>query len=307
MRGFQRVFAVSLAALSFVAAGVARADSPCTGEACDALGVAADGCVWTNKSKKSVRLLLVAGETPRVVTVLAPGQSFRQADKTYCLSAGADRRYEASFAVLAKPAAEEKAAAEKAKVKSATVAPVPRAKPALEAAASASAGASVPAPREKPEPPRAAPPMPREKPEGAAVAAVDAKAPVATTVATAPLSAGGAAACDRDCPPILFKVIDACLWVLNLNPRPIAFEAEAAGKRYALMLDAADGTKADERAAALGGATPPKDEASVHMRLKDPFQSAGSGIPVFRARLGAADACVKNRADVTRFWARYTR
>jgi hypothetical protein len=268
--------------------------------------------MWTNNGKRSVRLLLAAGETPHVVTVLAPGQAFKQADKNYCLSAGADRRYEASFAVLAKPAVEEKRAAEKAKVKTATAAPEPRAKPALETAAptgavaAATAGASVPAPREKPEPPRAAPPMPREKPEGPAAAAVEAKAPAPSPAETAPLSAG-AAACDRDCPPILFKVIDACLWVLNLNPRPVAFEAEAAGKRYALLLEAADGAKADERAAALGSATPPKNEASVHMRLKDPFQSAGSGIPVFRARLGAADACVKSRADITRFWARYTR
>jgi hypothetical protein len=299
--------AVSLAALSFAAAGGARADSPCTGEACDALSVAADGCVWTNKSKKSVRLLLVAGETPQVVTVLAPGQSFKQADKAFCLSAGADRRYEASFAVLTKPA--ESKAATPAKTTAAT--PLPRVKPALEAvpaagAAVASAGVAS-APREKPELPRIAPPMPREKPDGPPVAAIVAKAPAAATGATAPLSSGDAVACDRDCPPILFKVIDDCLWVLNLNPRPVAFEADAGGKRYALLLEAADGAKADERAATLGNAKPPKEEASVHMRLQDPFQSAGSGIPVFRARLGAADVCVKSRADITRFWARYTR
>jgi hypothetical protein len=149
--------------------------------------------------------------------------------------------------------------------------------------------------------------MPREKPDGPPVAAIAAKAPAAATGATAPLSSGDAVACDRDCPPILFKVIDDCLWVLNLNPRPVAFEADAGGKRYALLLEAADGAKADERAAALGNAKPPKEEASVHMRLQDPFQSAGSGIPVFRARLGAADVCVKSRADITRFWARYTR
>jgi hypothetical protein len=41
------------------------------------------------------------------------------------------------------------------------------------------------------------------------------------------------------------------------------------------------------------------------MRLHDPFQSSGSGIPIFRARLGSASSCVKQRNDVTKFSARF--
>jgi hypothetical protein len=43
------------------------------------------------------------------------------------------------------------------------------------------------------------------------------------------------------------------------------------------------------------------------MRLKDPFQSAGSGIPVYRARLGGAGACVKSREEIAAFSAAYVK
>jgi hypothetical protein len=111
--------------------------------------------------------------------------------------------------------------------------------------------------------------------------------------------------CGDACATILFKVVDNCLWVVNMHPRPVAFEAEASGHRMALNLEAADGEKADARTIALAKGQAAKDEAALHMRLHDPFQSAGSGIPIFRARLGSPTACVKERSSVTRFSARF--
>ena len=69
--------------------------------------------------------------------------------------------------------------------------------------------------------------------------------------------------------------------------------------------NAADGAKADERAAALASGKASKSDAALHMRLHDPFQSAGSGIPIYRARLGGADVCVKERSEISAFSARY--
>ena len=150
--------------------------------------------------------------------------------------------------------------------------------------------------------------MPREKPEFVAVAAPAAvAAPVAAVAPAAVVEPSAPAEDAADAPPVLFKVIDNCLWVLNPNPRSVAFEAEAQGRRTTLALEAADGAKADEHAAALAAGSLPKDAGALHMRLKDPFQSAGSGIPVFRARLGAAGACVKSRTEITRFSAAYSR
>ena len=90
-----------------------------------------------------------------------------------------------------------------------------------------------------------------------------------------------------------------------MHPRAVAFEADASGHRVALNLEAADGGKADAQAAAVAKGAPSKDAPAVHMRLRDPFQSAGSGIPIFRARLGSAATCVKERNAVTRFSARF--
>jgi hypothetical protein len=167
---------------------------------------------------------------------------------------------------------------------------------------------SSPLPRAKPAPPPPYPPTPRMKPDNpVAVAAAPAAvvAPAAPVVAAAP---GGSpdASCEDGCPPILFKVFDNCLWVLNLNPRPVAFEADASGKKISLALEAADGEKADARSATLKGGAP-KDEAALHMRFRDPFQSAGAGIPLFRARLGPASACVKSRDEIAHFTASYTK
>jgi uncharacterized protein involved in copper resistance len=163
--------------------------------------------------------------------------------------------------------------------------------------------------------------MPRAKPEvvEVAMAAPPAPPPVAVPAPPVPVAAPEAiqpttaaeaaaamptAACgEGGCPPILFKVIDNCLWVMNLNPRAVAFEAEIGGKRTTLALEAADGDKADAHAAVAEV----KDLSALHMRLKDPFQSAGSGIPVYRARLGKLGACVKSRAEISRFTAAYVK
>ncbi|NOT41041.1 MAG: hypothetical protein HOP13_11155, partial [Alphaproteobacteria bacterium] len=166
----------------------------------------------------------------------------------------------------------------------------------------------------KPAAPPAYPPLPRSKPEAPALAATE--APPATVVASAPPMAAVAPVaavapsaslpeCGEACATILFKVVDNCLWVVNMHPRAVAFQAEAAGQRLALNLEAADGDKADARVAAIAKAGAAKDELAVHMRLRDPFQSAGSGIPVYRARLGSGAACVKERGAVTRFSARF--
>src|SRR5262249_34435397 len=148
------------------------------------------------------------------------------------------------------------------------------------------------APRAKPAAPPAYPPAPRSKPVVEVAAPVAVVAPVAAVAPSAPIAP---AACGEACPPILFKVFDGCLWGVNLNPRPVAFQAEVGGKRIALALEAADGEKADAFAASAAQGKVAKDIAGVHMRFRDPFQSAGSGIPLYRARLGAVGACAKSR------------
>ncbi len=295
----------------------ASAASVCSGEACAVVAMSGDGCAWTNRGEKSVRLSLIASQATLMVTILAPGETFKQPDKTKCFVASSDRRFEASYPAL-RVMPEESVSAAK---------PLPRAKPKAEVAASAPPPAAMPVtvaevvpttavdmvagpvlPRSKPAPPPVYPPAPRAKPQlaqapelGTAVAptqAVASSAPVAASESRASCAEGG-------CPPILFKMIDSCVWVLNLNPRPVAFEATVAGRKMGLALEAADGAKADERASALAGGKASKSDAALHMRLHDPFQSAGSGIPIYRARLGGADACVKERSEISAFTARY--
>lgn len=315
MRGTLAVLVIGAAA--FAAAGAARAEATCSGNACGVLALGADGCSWANKGDKSVRFSLIAGTRPRVVTVLAPGETLTERDKAFCVSdSSTEKRYEASFAVLAAvPPDDGKPPVPKIalpRAKPAVTVAAPAAVPApMESVAVASVGAAVPValPRAKPAVPQAGPPVPREKPEFVAVAATAAAvaAPVAAVAPAAVVEPSAPAEDAADAPPVLFKVIDNCLWVLNPNPRSVAFEAEAQGRRTTLALEAADGAKADEHAAALAAGSLPKDAGALHMRLKDPFQSAGSGIPVFRARLGAAGACVKSRTEITRFSAAYTR
>jgi hypothetical protein len=304
-------------------ASSASADAACSGEACSLLAVAADGCSFKNKGDKAVRFSLVAGGAPRVVTILAPGETFKEADKNFCVAGDAgDKRLEASFAVLGKAPTDDKDFTLKGKPSVAKPAVVATAAaPAVQVATTAPA---VPLPRAKPAAPPAIP-MPRAKPEVVEVAMAAPPAPAtavapAPTVAPPPVAAVAPtaampptteaeaaatmpkAACgEGGCPPILFKVIDNCLWVMNLNPRAVAFEAEIGGKHTKLALEAADGDKADAHAAVAEV----KELAALHMRLKDPFQSAGSGIPVFRARLGKPGSCVKSRAEITTFTASY--
>lgn len=321
------VAAFAFLALSFAPGGLRAADS-CTGDACSSLAAVSTGCAWTNKADKPVRLSVSSEAAGAVLAILAPGETFKEANKARC-AADLAPRLDATFATLPK-AAGDTTAAVKAK-------PVPKPKPAVVAApvvpatpaASPSIPASVPPsvppsvpgvapvklaavgtmplPRAKPPAPAPYPPMPRFKPQAPVVAAA-AVAPAAVVAPSAPVAAAepGAPTCGDACPPILFKVFDNCLWVLNLNPRPVEFKAEASGKTIALALEAADGEKADARAEAIAKGQAPKDVAAVHMRFRDPFQSAGSGIPLYRARLGSASACVKSRAEIAAFTARYT-
>ena len=284
-------------------APAALAQGACSGEACAAVVMAADGCQWTNKGDKSVRLSLSMGQSAPMVTVLAPGETFKQADKAKC--AGGVGRYEASFPAL-RTMPDEAVAAVRPKPKPTLVASPalvpaqPVAVAALPAATAVDAGPVLP--RVKPAAPPAYPPVPRSKPAVVAatlVAPSTAVSPAAAVALSGPACVEG----DKACPPILFKTFDSCVWVLNLNPRPVAFEAMVGGKALSLSLEAADGDKADARAAAGGKVS--KNDAAFHMRLRDPFQSAGSGIPIFRARLGGASGCVKARSDVAEFTAKY--
>ena len=282
-------------------AGTSSADATCAGSACGVVSLSADGCRWTNKGDKPVRLAFMDGAAVRMVTVLVPGATYTEANKKFCTRAGSDGRYDASFAALGTASPEEPLKAPAARAKPSIAA----APPATPEVAIAAVETGVPMPRAKPKPPPAYPPMPRAKPEAPVqtVAATPATA-IDTTGAFEPSPAEPSLdSCGDDCPPILFKVIDECVWVLNLNPRPVAFVAETGGGRTALRLEAADGAKADAQAASRGA----ERVSAMHMRLKDPFQSAGAGIPVFRARLGPPGACVKSRAEITRFSANYTR
>jgi hypothetical protein len=307
-----------VAAAALAAAQGALAAGTCAGEACAAIATGTGTCTITNKGDKSVQLTTVADQVALMMTVLAPGETVKQ-DKRLCdkFSRG-EAHYDARFAALrTMPDAPDftlKAAAAKS---------APKPKPAPAAAAPIDATSAEPpaapvaiataSPRPKPSAPPAYPPTPRAKP--AAPELANAPAPAVSTVAAAPAAAVAPTAavapaatpadCGEACATILFKVVDNCLWVVNLHPRAVAFEAEAVGQRVALTLEAADGDKADARTIALAKGQAAKDEAAVHMRLHDPFQSAGSGIPVFRARLGGTTACVKERSSVTRFSARF--
>ena len=273
------------------------AQAACSGDACAFVKVSADGCQWSNTGTKAVRLSLSS-----FVTVLAPGDAFKQADKGKCVAGG---NFEATFPVLrtmpdetvsmARPRPKPTAVA----IDTAqAVAPVPAATATAAATvATAASPSGVVVPRAKPAPVLApvasAPPMPKTKPVEMIATPAEVSTPkaVAASLSNPPCIEG-----EKTCPPILFKVIDSCIWVLNLNPRAVAFEALVEGKAMALALEGADGDKADAKTGTGIGA---------HMRLHDPFQSAGSGIPIYRARLGGTGECVKARADISQFTARY--
>ena len=313
---------ISIAALLFLVPVVmprAAIAAPCAGEACAALKVSGDGCSWTNTGEKSVRLAMSASAASSpVVIVLAPGENFKAAAAQCATPANDGARYEASFPVL-RAMPEEALPAVKLAV------PVPKAKPAvpvLEPVAAVGAAAAVapavavaaavPVPRAKPVAPPVYPPLPRLKP-AAPVEAIAEAAPPPAVVAPVPAASAAAAldtsGCGELCGEIMFKVVDSCLWVQSQNPRPIAFEVLAGGKAVKLTLEGASGAKADMRAAVLAkaGADAGKADAAYHTRLRDPFQSAGAGIPVYRVRLGPADRCVKSRDEITAFAARFAR
>lgn len=292
------------------------ASGACGGEACTAIATSADGCAVTNKGEKSVSLTTVADETALLMTVLSPGETIKQ-DKALCAKfARGEARYTAKFVALRDVPDAPDFTLKAANASAAKPAPKPKPTPAEASAAPAPATAAVvvaevgPAtPRFKPAPAPAYPPAPRSKPAApdlAAAPAATAAPAVAAVAPTAPVAAAPAApvdiaACGEACATILFKVVDECLWVVNLHPRAVAFEAQAEGKRFNLMLEAADGDKADARAKAPA----PKTDTALHMRLHDPFQSAGSGIPIYRAKLGGAAGCIKQRTDVASFSARF--
>lgn len=331
--------------------GAALADAACTGEACGALAMSSDGCSWTNKGDKSVRVAVTAeGAASPMVTILAAGETFK-APADRCSKPGGALHTEASYPTLAKMPDEVAAAPAKPVVAvpkmkpvvvaaPAAVAPAPAAaaKPAAVAAppAVATAVASVAAPSPAAVPvkvalatplprakPPAYPPIPRSKPEMpvqavAAVAPAPSPAPAPAALAPSTTPAPVAAPvnvssdkldCGEACGEILFKVVDSCLWVQSQNPRPIRFEAVVGGKPMVLALEGADGKKADVRAAVLqnAGTDVAKGDAAYHTRLHDPFQSAGSGIAVYRARLGAAGTCVKGREEIASFSAHFAK
>lgn len=309
--------ASTVAALLFLLPAVlpeAALAAACSGEACGALTSSADGCSWTNTGTKPVRLAMssAAAGSP-VVMILAPGEMFKAAAAQCAKPSGDSATYQASFAVL-RAMPEEK-----------PVVPVPKAKPVAVVAAAAPtvaavatpavapapvAVAAIVVPRAKPAPPPAYPPLPRLKP-AAPVEAVAAVAPEAAALVepAAVVATDEAPGCGEACGEILFKVVDACVWVQSQNPRPIAFEASVGGKAVKLMLEGANGAKADMRAAVLAkaGAEAGKADAAYHTRLHDPFQSAGPGIAVYRVRLGSAEACVKGREEITTFAARFAK
>lgn len=278
------------------------AQGTCSGEACSAVSVSADGCQWSNKGSKAVRLSVLSGQQTVFVTVLAPQDTFTQVEKGKCVADGG-ARFEASFPTL-RAMPDETVSVARPRPKPSPQ-PVATAAAALPAATPAPVLAEVSAPvlpKSKPLPPPAYPPAPKLKP--AEIAASSAVVEVAKPAAG--LSGPACVEGDRVCPPILFKVIDSCVWVLNLNPRPVAFEALVGGRALPLVLEAADGEKADARAAAVASGKSSNAVGAFHMRLRDPFQSAGSGIPVFRARLGGDSNCVKARSEVAEFTAKYT-
>ena len=126
----------------------------CTGEACEALKVSADGCLWTNATDKAVRFSLSEGATTIVSTVLAPGGNFREANKDACVTNKPESpQYQATFASLRQmPDAPDFTLKPKATAMARAVMPkpaiaLPRAKPQ----AASIAMVSPPLPRAKPD------------------------------------------------------------------------------------------------------------------------------------------------------------
>ena len=161
----------------------------------------------------------------------------------------------------------------------------------------------IPVPRRKPAPPPVLP-TPRAKPDlpPEFAAATPPASIAALLVSPEVLAASGPKSCGDACGEILFKIVDDCLWVQSQNPKAIAFQTEIAGKPVAMLLEGASAIKADAEPVADGK---PKNISAYHARQRDPFQSSSAGIPVYRARLGEAGVCVKERSEITHFMAKF--
>lgn len=265
----------------------------CTGEACEALKVSADGCLWTNATDKAVRFSLSEGATTIVSTVLAPGGNFREANKDACVTNKPESpQYQATFASLRQmPDAPDFTLKPKATAMARAVMPkpaiaLPRAKPQAASIAMVS------------------PPLPRAKPDTTAVPSAppsNALPPQVAQAAEAPTEiqiAQGANPCGDACSEILFKRVDNCIWVQSQNPRPIMFQATVEGRMIVLSLEGASSDKSNN-------AVPPTGVTAYHARQRDPFQSSSAGIPVYRARLGDKNSCATDRKQISHFVAVY--
>ncbi len=174
--------------------------------------------------------------------------------------------------------------------------PLPRAKPAADAAPSVPL--TPPQPRMKPAPV----PTPVPRPMTAPPAPPPPPAPQPIAMPTEAEIKAGILPCGEACGDILFKAVDECLWVQNQNPRPITFQARVDGRLIELQLEGASYEKS-----ASGPAKPAGGINAYHTRQKDPFQSSSAGIPVYRARLADKAGCATARGQITQFVAVFTK
>lgn len=313
MRAHPIRFGAVLVALG-LASMPALAAPNCSGEACEALTLSADGCAWQNSSAKAVRFLLLAGSETLVSTVLPPGSTFREGEKRACVTSDpGSTRYEASYAALRQmPDAPDftlkgkpQAAAVPTPPKTAT----PRMKPEQTAEATPAVAPAATTPAATPATtavalvipkPRAKPDMPGLQPANPVPATT--KSAEATQMVAPPSPeqiAAGANPCGDACSEILFTRLDDCIWVQSQNPRPILFQATVSGHMVVLSLEGASAAKAQ------ASTKPPEGAASYHTRLHDPFVSTSDGIPVYRARLGEKGSCAADRKQISQFVAVY--
>lgn len=174
--------------------------------------------------------------------------------------------------------------------------PLPRAKPAADAAPSVPL--TPPQPRMKPAPV----PTPVPRPMTAPPAPPPPPAPQQIAMPTEAEIKAGILPCGEACGDILFKAVDECLWVQNQNPRPITLQARVDGRLIELQLEGASYEKS-----ASGPAKPAGGINAYHTRQKDPFQSSSAGIPVYRARLADKAGCATARGQITQFVAVFTK
>ena len=289
----------------------ASAAPGCAGEACDVLSMSSDGCSWKNASEKAIRFTVLNSGATLFSSVLGPGESFKQTNMQACVTAQAGSpNIQASFVALRPmPDAPDFTLKPKpAAVPAVTVAStpkiaVPRAKPVPDTVVATADPALTPValaagPARRTPTPRAKPDVPSPPPAPPSTSVALVPPAQAITVPTQAEIEAGVNPCGDACGEILFKVVDECIWVQSQNPKPILFQATVQGRMLVLPLDGASAAKADAGA-------PPANASAYHTRQRDPFQSASSGIPVYRVRLGEPQACVKDRTQITHFVAQY--